>query len=42
MRRLKKNGEKMVSEDGPRELVRRLNNDGEDGLRVPRQALYPS
>ena len=29
MRRLKKDGEKMVSEDGPRELVRRLKKDGE-------------
>ena len=29
VRRLKKDGEKMVSEDGPRELVRRLKKDGE-------------
>ena len=31
MKRLDQDGEKMASEDGPRELVRRLNNDGEDG-----------
>ena len=29
VRRLKNDGEKMVSEDGPRELARRLNKDGE-------------
>ena len=33
VRRLTTDGEKMVSEDGPRELVRRLKKDGrEDGL----------
>ena len=43
MRRLKKDGEKMVSEDGPRELVKRLKKDGEkmvseDGQRVGEEA----
>ena len=42
MRRLKKDGEKMVSEDGQRELVKRLKDSekmvSEDGPRVGEEA----